>query len=567
MKIRHLKIRNFRGIKELDWALPDNTLFCFIGRGDSTKSTILEAIQFAFYPQWYLPVDDSDFYLCKTAEPFLIEVTISDLPDEFLNLTKYGQLLRGWNKTTLELYDEPGHELEESITIQLQVDESLEPKWRVINDRQDEGVEFKLGDRAKAGVSYIGEYNDRHLTWSKGSVLSQLTEAKSIHSSLAGAARAAKDDLDGRRATDLVDYDTAASRAEGAARELGVPVTNAYKAQLDVSTVNIKHGDLALHDGDIPLRLLGLGSRRMLTCGMQKQTLKQSHVTLFDEFEMGLEPYRITRLLKHINEDDTGQYFLTTHSPVVLRELTISDLYVVRSDDGETRVISTNLPGISDAIQANIRSGAEAFLSAKVIVCEGVTEVGLCRGLDNYWLTQGKSTFAYQGVACLDAKGAKNVNGLAINIKSLGYDVAILVDSDSPDNFSLDDASALRKKGIEVVAWNGGVSVEERIMIDIPWGAVLKCVAHAESIHGKKIIDQVGTKFGTGFSRNREEWSDTMQLRTAIGKAADNCDWFKRQDWAEEWFDVIRDVIDLPEMSTTDLFKGITQLRNWIDSD
>ena len=62
MRIRQISIRNFRGIRELDWAVPDKTLFCLIGRGDSTKSTILEALRRAFYPQWSLTFDDADFY-------------------------------------------------------------------------------------------------------------------------------------------------------------------------------------------------------------------------------------------------------------------------------------------------------------------------------------------------------------------------------------------------------------------------------------------------------------------------------------------------------------------------
>lgn len=37
---------DFCGICELDWSLSDKTLFCLIGRGDSTKSTILEALRF-----------------------------------------------------------------------------------------------------------------------------------------------------------------------------------------------------------------------------------------------------------------------------------------------------------------------------------------------------------------------------------------------------------------------------------------------------------------------------------------------------------------------------------------
>lgn len=567
MKIRHISIRNFRGIKELEWALPDSSLFCFIGKGDSTKSTILEAIRCALHPQWNLTFDDSDFYLCNTSGPIEIEVTIGDLPDSFISLTKYGRYLRGWDKETLLLFDEPNNGLEDVLTILLKVDEGLEPKWRILNERESDEVEFKSGDRAKAGVSHIGAYADRHLTWSKGSVLSKLTESENISSSLAGAARAAKDALDCQRATDFVAFDNAASKAEITARELGVAVIETYKAHLDVGSVNVNRGGLSLHDGDIPLRKLGLGSRRMLTCGLQKQALDRPHITLFDEIEIGLEPYRIARLLSHIKEDTSGQYFLTTHSPVVLRELNICDLYVVHSKIGKTDVISTNQSGISDAIQGNIRSNAEAFLSKKVIICEGATEVGLCRGVDNYWRTQGYPTLAYQGVACLDANGARNVKTLAENMKSLGYNVSTLVDSDSPDNFSPKDANELKGCGIEVVCWDGCVSIEERIFEDIPWGYVIKSVECAQTIHGDKVVDQIGNVFGSGFNRKQEGWSDTCGLRAAIGKTACKCDWFKRQDRAEEWFEVIRDTLNLTDLAKADFVVKINQLRAWIDRD
>jgi putative ATP-dependent endonuclease of the OLD family len=48
MRVRKLTIQNFRGIRELDWDIPSKNILCFIGRGDSTKSTILEALRRVF---------------------------------------------------------------------------------------------------------------------------------------------------------------------------------------------------------------------------------------------------------------------------------------------------------------------------------------------------------------------------------------------------------------------------------------------------------------------------------------------------------------------------------------
>src|SRR4051812_28820458 len=97
MRIRHLSIRNFRGIYEFDWSLPDKSLFCLIGRGDSTKSTILEALRYVFYPQWNLAFNDADFYQCKPTNTITIEVYLGDIPDVFRDLETYGQWLSGWD--------------------------------------------------------------------------------------------------------------------------------------------------------------------------------------------------------------------------------------------------------------------------------------------------------------------------------------------------------------------------------------------------------------------------------------------------------------------------------------
>ena len=144
--------------------------------------------------------------------------------------------------------------------------------------------------------------------------------------------------------------------------------------------INVRIGGLALHDGEMPLRQLGLGSKRMLTTGLQKDNLRAPHITLFDEVEIGLEPHRIARLVQYLKEDATGQYFLTTHSPVVLRG-THSRRSSYRSfQERQDEIIAANKPGIANSIQGKIRLGAEAFLAPKIIVCEGATEAGFVRG-------------------------------------------------------------------------------------------------------------------------------------------------------------------------------------------
>ena len=569
MRIRHLSVRNFRGIRELDWTIPDQNLLCLIGPGDSTKSTILEALRRVFHPQWNLSFDDADFHLCDPANPITIDAILGDLPDAFRDLEKYGHWLCGWDARALARSDDPGDGLEDALRVRLTVADDLEPEWSVIKNDADEAVPFKVSDRAKVAVSLIGAVSDRHLTWSRGSILSQLTEPENITSSLADAARAAKAALEVRRAHDLTEFDKVATTAEDTAHTLGVNVAASYRAHLDSDALNVRIAGLTLHDGDMPLRQLGLGSKRMLATGLQKQALRAPHITLFDEVEVGLEPHRIARLLQHLKEDATGRYFLTTHSPVVLRELTVADLHIVHCDHGSINVMAAAEPSIADSVQGKIRAGAEAFFAPKIVLCEGATEVGFLRGLDNHWIEfENKNSFSYRGVALFDAKGASKIKGIAETLQALGYNVAIVADSDEPDHFSDEDAETLRNSGITVVKWGDALSIEERVFTDLPWPGVMSSFDAVRSIWNDDahLLDQVKTQFGQGFDRDFAAWTDTPQLRMALGETAKTSDWFKRQSWGREWAAAISAYLGDDAIRDSDLVRQLSSLRGWIDN-
>ena len=295
MKIRKIDVLNFRGIKRLEWKLPDQQVFCLIGKGDSAKTTILEAIRCTFSPQWNLPFNDSDFHLCNTDHPIRIEIVIGELPNEFCSEQKYGTHLRGWDKAAFTLHDEPEDTDEIVLSACLIVAKDLEPKWKIVTTRNPDGVDFKSADRAKVNVGLIGSYSEKQLTWAAGTALAKITESDNLSESLVDATRAARSSLDGQRAAALKNFDAAAAKSEAVAKKLGIPVDDSFKAHLDLGSINIRLGGLTLHDGDMPLRQLGLGSKRMLLCGIQKENLGAQHITLFDELELGLEPHRIAR--------------------------------------------------------------------------------------------------------------------------------------------------------------------------------------------------------------------------------------------------------------------------------
>jgi hypothetical protein len=496
-----------------------------------------------------------------------LEVSIGELLEDFCSLNKYGQYLRGWDSTTLTLSDEPDDHLESILTVRLTIQKDLEPKWRVVCDRAPEGIEFRAADRNKVSVGMIGAYSEKQFSWANGSALVKLTDIQNLSESLAEASRTARTSLDTKRDVALKNFDVAAQKSQEVAKLLGVPVQDEYKAHLDLNSINIKIGGLALHDGDMPLRQLGLGSRRMLMCGIQKMGLEEGHITLFDEVEFGLEPHRIARLIKHVREDRTGQYFLTTHSPIVLRELTVKELYVVHNKGGTVKIISTSDKILDEHnVQGKIRSSAEAFLAKKIVVCEGATEVGFLRGFDDHKMNEGRDPLSYHGVALLDVGGASKVRGMAQAFNGISYSVAVLADGDAPQQFSDADVAALAKLGISVQVWSDQLCLEERAMMDLPWDCVVKSARLAHEEFHCPVCANVSSALKAAVSPDIESWNDTSEMRTAIGKAAKASGWFKDVTRGDLWFKTIAPAFANPTFSKTDLGAKLNNLWSWVEN-
>lgn len=109
MKLRQISIRNYKGIKELDFSI-NETFICLIGVGDSGKSTLIDAIELVFTSRRSVEFDDSDFFNLDISTPILITATVTDLPPEFFSESKYGRYLRGWDGNNI--IDEPNNQIE-----------------------------------------------------------------------------------------------------------------------------------------------------------------------------------------------------------------------------------------------------------------------------------------------------------------------------------------------------------------------------------------------------------------------------------------------------------------------
>lgn len=581
MKLRHLAIRRFRCIRSLDWLLNGDFL-CLVGAGDIGKSTILDAIELVLSPKWNPVFDDCDFFQGDTTEALTIEATIGALPRRLLSDAHFGLRLRGLSASGV-INDEPDEGDEDVVTIRLSVDSSLEPVWHVVTDRHPEGAHINARERERLGLVRLGSVVDCDLTWSRGSVLSQLTGDFDEHAQmLAEAGRQARGTVD---KTKLPRLSAASIEAQNLASAFGVLARNGFEPRLDAGGAMLGAGGLALHDGLVPIRRAGLGSRRLISLAVQRHIARNGGVVLVDEVEHGLEPFRLRRLLAELlrpsvprqsqshvagsdPKPDRGSVLMTTHSPVVLTELQAKQLRVVRSSAGVMSVLTP-----AESVQPVFRENAEAFLSSKVIVCEGKTEMGVLRGLDEEW-TKVQEPFASRGVGLANGGGASRVGGIARAFAQLGYQTAVFADSDEP----IDVAPAeLIADGILVVQWDAGLAIEQRAFLDLPWAGIVEAVALAVELYGgEQVRAQVasallnGSKNPADLGEDVSNWPSShaeQDLRQALGRAAKskNNSWYKRIDLGAEFGKIIASHLD--SIPTTDLASKINAVKEWVFSE
>lgn len=561
MQIRKLTVQGFRGIGFLEWT-PQSAVVCLLGPGDSTKTTILDALELALGARWAIPVSDSDFHGGKPDQPIVITVTVGRLHSSLTKEEKYGLDLRGWSANA-ELHDEPMPGDEPVLTIRFQIDDSLEPSWTVIHDRRPEGKHMPARDREFLGVVRLGADADRHLAWGRGSALTRSTDdLAEVNRVVAGAQREAREAV---AAASLTKLKEAASNAEAAAVRLGVRVNAGYRPGLESTSISFGASQLSLHDGEIPVRAAGLGSRRLSALALQRAAVRDGALLLVDEVEHGLEPHRLRHLLSELggSAGESGQVLLTTHSRVPLEELRSEQLYVVRCVEGVTTVnyVGTELQDVA-------RGNAEALLGRRVLVCEGATEVGLCRGLQTYWARRFDDVpFAHTGTA-LAKGGGSTAPQIAMKLAGLGFQTALLRDSDV--QLDPEVSTELARCHVEVLAWEGSVCTEERIALDLAWTKLQRVVDLAvELVTEQAVIDAIKSRL-TGHADITgpliEAWRTAgvadANIRSAIGKTAHQKGWFKTISYGGRLGQLVGESLD--EIPGSELSVLIGRVGAWV---
>lgn len=575
MKIVKLLIHNFRGIAKLEWTTDQQELCCLIGPGDSLKSTVLDAIEATLSSRWFT-FGEADFTQCDTNLSIKIEATVSELSKPLLSDEKFGLYIRGLAADGT-LRDEPEDGDEPVLTVRLSVDATMEPLWEVVNDRAQYPRTMSNRDRALFRVIRLTGDDARHLTWGQGSILAKLTESgDEAAQQLAEAYRAAKASAQLDKITSLVDV---ATEAQQRAIEVGAQVVDGYTPGLELGRGGFSAGSIALHDGRVPLRLAGTGTRRLATLAIQRAAIDEGAIILVDEIEQGLEPHRILGAIGHLKKSQsaaieaslpTGQIVMTTHSDVALSEVEPEALFVCRR--GKLGHMSVLHPVDVVALKRVLKHSPRALFARRLIVCEGDTEFGLVLGLREYYPARHEgASIEQRGAAIIDG-GGSFAPQVAAAIAALGYPTALYRDSDVPVPAA--QHAELNRHGVRTITYSSNIAIEQALFTAIADDTKIdQLLIVAEQFKGAAtIIDQINKAIpeagdlGVG-DATFADWDfspgvEREVLIDRLGILAKNNGWFKNRYISRGLAGLIDGAVR--EEPSSELGMALTQVEAWL---
>jgi predicted ATP-dependent endonuclease of OLD family len=392
---------------------------------------------------------------------------------------------------------------------------------------------------------------------------------------LAGAYRTARDSAEFSDIPELID---SANRAEATAKSLGAYVDRGYQPGLELGRSGFSSGSIALHDGGIPLRQAGLGTKRLATLAVQKSGILEGAILLIDEIEHGLEPHRIIGAISQIKRDQKtnadrkkplGQILMTTHSDVALGEAGAPSLRVLKRDR-TTRKMLVLSPSEPSSLKSALRFAPQALLAKRILVLEGRTELGMLLGMKEFWPERHVGVPIEQlGAAIVDGNGSEAPK-IALALNQLGFEVGLLRDADN--ELSAEQIKVLEAADISVIEYEEKVHTEQALFLaaDDTLVQALLGFIHAEWTLEAASASIASKVEGLTELAAREPFStwgqqsglDASTLRMILGEVAHKKKWFKEQRIGREVSTLMWRAILLNEKS--DLAQTFGRVENWV---
>jgi putative ATP-dependent endonuclease of OLD family len=399
--IYRLSITRFRGIKALTWH-PACGANIILGGGDVGKTTILDAIALLLSPVNSTTLSDTDYYGRDIDAGFAIEAIASLPPGSGIHDQLKPAWPWAWSGTEVsvpETDDDTKPAGEPVYRLRVRGTDDQELSYEIV---QPDGSAdfFPVALRRSIGLVRLSgdDRNDRDLRLVQGSALDRLLSDKGLRSRM--ASELAKSDVKAELTDDAKETLAKLNTAFG---EKNLP------AGLDLAITGGQGPSIASLIGltadragiQLPLASWGAGTRRLSALAIAEQNQGETPITIVDEVERGLEPYRQRMLIEKL-QTAKSQIFITTHSPAAISAASKASLWYVDH--------AGNIGPLDATKTARHRAtDPETFLARLAIVAEGATEAGFSSVLLERALG---SPLAQHGVHVSDGGGHESTLGL-----------------------------------------------------------------------------------------------------------------------------------------------------------
>ncbi|WP_200954027.1 ATP-binding protein [Ensifer sp. Root142] len=444
-----------------------------IGGGDSGKSTLLHAIAMVFSPTNAAQVYETDYFNRSLDPGFVIEATVA-LPAE-VELANFQQTLWPWEwdgrKAVLPNRDQEDANRDPVYIFRVRGTPELELVWEVVQPNMD-AVALSTSLRRKVGVVRLAndDRNDRDLRLVTGSALDRLLSKGNLKARISAQVASVEvaNAFTSEETKALKDLDKVL-RDAGLPHNLDVGLTSRQGLSIGALV-----GLLADKNGTaLPVASWGAGTRRMAALQIAGAIEASTRLTVIDEIERGLEPYRIRQLLDAISSD-TQQSFLTTHSPVVIAAARDAALWYMAGDGRIGRLHQ-------EKVGRQQSRDPETFLSKVPIIAEGVTEVGFLRTLFRRVFTIHEHIY---GIRIADGGGNEAMLGLLEALETAGITAAGFCDDEG--KFAGRWQKLKSSAGPKLFQWSGGC-LEENIIAHVPDEKLLSLAFDPDGVGGERL--------------------------------------------------------------------------------
>jgi putative ATP-dependent endonuclease of the OLD family len=496
--IHRFTIERFRGIKHLDW-YPEPGVNVILGGGDTGKTTVLDAIALLLCPTNTVLLSDTDYWEREVENGFCIEAVLS-LPAA-CGINQQTKSVWPWDWDGKEAKVPPLEQEQALATPVYRVRVQGMPDFDLAFEiLQPDGTtdHFAATVRRRIGLVRLSgdDRNDRDLRLLQGSALDRLLSDRTLRSRLGKKLSASdvEDELKAEAKTRLVGLETA---FEKQALPTGLSIGLTGGAGL---SVNALIGLNATKFGvKLPLVTWDAGTRRLAALQIAAADQAEAPITVVDEVERGLEPYRQRILIAELLKSG-GQVFVTTHSSAALSAASEAAVWYVDSKCSIGRLPKT--------VTAHRTRDPECFLARLAVIAEGATEVGFLQHLLRRAIGHD---LLDRGIWITDGCGNDNTLSLLEGLVESGLAFAAFADDEGRDATKW--AMVKSKLGPLLFRWNSGC-IEENIIKIVPADRLEELIAAPNGETGDRLrtlADRLGIP-DKNLAAIREHTGDLAQL-------------------------------------------------------